>query len=136
MTDGTLELRGDFSTAAVPSSMITPTMRHRVRLSGTALQQVAFSATADHPQANRFQHVEVVNAVGVWVAQDARALGRLDLVGRMTYEAALTIPLCGSLLLRSGSYLDNMAGSIALAGTCTVEPGADGVGVPPAFQAP
>ena len=132
MTDGTLDVRGDFSTAAVFSNMFTPTLQHRVRLSGAALQQVAFGATADHPQANRFQHVEIVNAAGVTFSQDARVEGQLDLVGRMTNQAVLTIPLGGSLLLRSGSYLDNSAGSIALGGTCSAEPDADGVGVPPA----
>jgi len=136
MTDGVMELRGDFGTANVWSSMFTPSSDHLVRFTGTGPQDVAFGDTAESPSANRFQHVEIVNAAGVTFSQNARVVGQLDLVGRMTNQAVLTIPLGGSLLLRSGSYLDNLLGSIALGGTCTVEPGADGVGLPPACQAP
>jgi hypothetical protein len=136
MTDGVMELRGDFGTANVWSSMFTPSGDHLVRFTGTGPQDVAFGDTAESPSANRFQHVEIVNAAGVTFSQNARVVGQLDLVGRMTNQAVLTIPLGGALLLRSGSYLDNSAGSIALGGTCTVEPDADGVGIPPACQEP
>jgi formylmethanofuran dehydrogenase subunit C len=132
MSDGTLELLGDFSTAAVWNSMFTPVGSHLVRLRGAGIQEVAFGGTADHPQGNRFQSVEIVNTAGVTFTLDARVHGQLELVGQLKNEAVLTIPFGGSLLLRSGSYLDNLLGSIALGGTCTAEAGADGVGIPPA----
>ena len=136
MTDGVMELLGDFGTANIWNSMFTPSGDHVVRFTGTGSQEVAFGDTAEHPSGNRFQHVEIVNAAGVTFSQNARVEGQLDLVGRMTNQAVLTIPLGGSLLLRSGSYLDNLVGSIALGGTCTAEPGADGEGIPPACLTP
>jgi len=131
VTDGTLDLRGDFSTAAATFDMLTPTL-HRVLFNGTGPQAVALGSTADHPQANRFQNVEIANPEEVTFNQDARVLGQLEFVGRMRNEATLTIPVGGSLLARSGSYLDNLERSIVLGGTRTAEVGSDGVGIPPA----
>ncbi len=136
MTAGTLELRGDVSVSGSNFSRLTPASGHRMLLSGAGPQAVSFSGVAlGHSQGNRFHDLTVANAAGVTFATAIDVRGELDLVGRLTNQGALTI--AGRLTLRSASYLDGAAGSIALAsGDCVVEPGAGGVGWPPACGQP
>jgi hypothetical protein len=130
LSAGAIRVRGDF--AEVRQSGSTTGFGFvstgvRVILDGTALQTVSF----ENPgvDSSRFAALELRNPAGVELRSSTHTSGDLDLHGRLS-QVSGTATVSGSLILRTGSTLNNTADAMSVR-SCVKEVGHTVVGVDP-----